>query len=209
MCFNKENTERLKKNRHETNMNNHRVIIISAPSGTGKTTIINYLLKQIRPLQFAISATSREPRGNEKDGVEYFFLSPQAFKTKIKNGDFIEYEEVYKDTFYGSLKSEVERILLTGNHVIFDVDVIGGLRIKKYYGEQALSIFILPPSIDDLQKRLLARGTDSPDMIANRLSKAQYELDFAPEFDVVIINDVLEKAQTETYKVVQQFINHI
>ena len=184
-----------------------KVIIFSAPSGSGKTTIINYLLAQNLPLQFAISATSRAPRGNEKDGVEYYFLNPQTFKEKIENGEFIEYEEVYKDTFYGSLKSEVERILLSGNHVIFDVDVAGGCRIKKYYGKRALSIFVQPPSIEELSRRLNARGTDAPDMIERRLSKAQYELGFAPEFDIIIINDILEKAQTETYKTVQKFIN--
>jgi len=186
---------------------NNRVIIISAPSGSGKTTIINYLLKQNLPLQFAVSATSRAPRGNEKDGVEYYFLSPQTFKKKIKNNEFVEYEEVYKDVFYGSLKSEVERIMANGNHAVFDVDVAGGHRIKKIYAEKALSIFILPPSIEELHKRLHARGTDMPAMIENRLAKAQYELGFAPDFDIVIINDVLEKAQLETYHAVQQFIN--
>ena len=207
MCSNKENTESLVKYRNETNMNN-RVIIISAPSGSGKTTIINYLLKQIRPLQFAISATSRAPRGNEKDGVEYYFLSPQAFKKKIKDGEFFEYEEVYKDTFYGTLKSEVERILRSGNHVIFDVDVEGGRRLKKIYGAKALSIFIKPPSLEDLRKRLIFRDTDHPDVIESRLAKANYEIGLAPEFDIVIINDVLEKTQVETYNVVQQFINN-
>ena len=185
-----------------------KVIIFSAPSGSGKSTIINYLLEQNLPLQFAVSATSRAPRGDEKEGVEYYFLSPQAFKEKIENDEFIEYEEVYEDAFYGSLKSEVERILLSGYHVIFDVDVAGGRRIKKYFGKRALSIFIEPPSIEELRRRLNARGTDSPDMIERRLAKAQYELGFAPEFDIVIINDVLEKAQTETYKAVQQFINN-
>ena len=185
---------------------NSKVIIISAPSGSGKSTIINYLLKQNLPLQFAISATSRAPRGDEKDGVEYYFLSPQVFRKKIKNGEFIEYEEVYKDAYYGSLQSEVERIQLAGNHVIFDVDVAGGLRIKKYYGEKALSIFVEPPSIEELRRRLNARGTDSPEMIENRMAKTQYELSFAPKFDVIIINDMLEKAQVETYNVVQQFI---
>jgi guanylate kinase len=184
-----------------------RVIIFSAPSGSGKSTIIKYLLQQNLPLQFAVSATSRKPRGNETDGVEYYFLSPQTFRKKIKNGEFIEYEEVYKDTFYGSLKSEVERIQLSGNHVIFDVDVAGGHRIKKIYAEKALSIFIMPPSIETLHTRLVARGADSPEMIESRLAKAQYELGFAPEFDIVIINDILEKAQAETLKIVQQFIN--
>jgi guanylate kinase len=186
-----------------------KVIIFSAPSGSGKTTIINYLLQQNLPLQFAISATSRAPRGEEKDGVEYYFLSPQAFKKKIEDNEFIEYEEVYKDTFYGSLKSEVERILSNGNHVIFDVDVAGGPRIKKSYSEKALSIFILPPSIEALHKRLHARGTDTPDMIERRLAKALSEIAFASEFDVVILNDELEKARVETFQAVQQFINRI
>lgn len=186
---------------------NGKVIIFSAPSGTGKSTIIRYLLEQNLPLQFAISATSRAPRCNEKDGVEYYFLSPEAFKKKIAEGAFLEYEEVYQDTFYGSLKSEVERIFPTGHHIIFDVDVIGGRRIKKKYGEKALAIFIRPPSAEALSKRLQARGADSPEMIERRLAKAQYELEFAPEFDVIIINDVLAKAQAETLQVVQQFIS--
>jgi guanylate kinase len=185
---------------------NSRIIIFSAPSGSGKSTIIGYLLKQDLPLQFAVSATSRAPRGNEKDGVDYYFLSPEAFKKKIEAGEFIEYEEVYKDTFYGSLKSEVERIQSAGNHVIFDVDVVGGCHIKKKYGEEALSIFVHPPSIETLRKRLGSRGTDSSDMIESRLAKAQYELGFASEFDVVIINDILEKTQAETLQVIQQFI---
>ena len=182
------------------------VIIFSAPSGSGKSTIINYLLEQNLPLEFAVSATSRAPRGNEKEGVAYYFLSPQMFKEKIGKGEFIEYEEVYKDTFYGTLQSEVERIRSGGNHVIFDVDVAGACRIKKYYADSALSIFIKPPSIEELRKRLNARGTETPEMIEKRLSKAAYELGFAPKFDIVIINDVLENAQTETLHAVQQFI---
>jgi len=186
---------------------NGKIIIFSAPSGSGKSTIINYLLAQDLPLQFAISATSRAPRGSEKEGVEYYFISPEAFKQKINAGEFIEYEEVYKDMFYGSLKSEVERIQSAGNHVIFDVDVAGGCRIKKNYGEKALSLFICPPSIDDLRKRLNVRGTDSPAMIENRLAKATYEMGFATAYDVIIINNDLAHAQAETLRVVQQFIN--
>lgn len=185
---------------------NGRVIIFSAPSGSGKSTIINYLLKQDLPVRFALSATSRAPRNTEKEGIDYYFLSPEAFRQKINEDEFLEYEEVYKNTFYGSLKSEVERIFSTGNHIIFDVDVIGGCHIKKKYGEKALAIFIRPPSIEVLRERLYDRGTDSPEMIESRLSKAQYELGFAPAFDVIIINDVLEKAQAETLQVVQQFI---
>jgi len=184
-----------------------KVIIFSAPSGSGKTTIINYLLTQNLPLQFAVSATSRAPRGDEKDGVDYYFLSIESFKKKIKDDEFIEYEEVYKDTFYGSLKSEIESIMSNGYHVVFDVDVAGGFRIKQCFAESALSIFIKPPSIKELRKRLLARGTDPPAIIESRLAKAEYELGFASEFDVVIVNDILEKAQAETLYAVQQFIN--
>ena len=185
---------------------NGKVIIFSAPSGSGKSTIISYLLKQNLPLQFAISATSRAPRDYEKEGVEYYFLTLEEFKQKINANEFVEYEEVYKEKFYGSLKSEVERIQSTGNHVVYDVDVVGGCRIKDIYGEKALSVFFRPPSIEILRKRLEDRGTDSPEMIENRLARAQYELSFAHKYDVVILNDVLETAQEETLRTVQQFI---
>lgn len=183
-----------------------KLIIFSAPSGSGKSTIINYLLKQHLPLQFSISATSRAPRGAEKEGVDYYFMTPEEFRKKIKEEEFLEYEEVYADRFYGTLKSEIERITNAGKHVVFDVDVVGGCNIKKYYGDKALSIFIQPPSIEELRKRLELRATDSPEMIEDRVAKATYELSFAPQFDVVIVNDDLEKAQSETLNIVQQFI---
>lgn len=183
-----------------------KLIIFSAPSGSGKSTIINFLLKQNLNLQFSISATSRDPRGEEKHGIEYYFLSPEEFRVKIANDDFLEYEEVYTDRFYGTLKSEVDRITSTGNNVIFDVDVVGGCNIKKFYGERALSVFIQPPSIEELRKRLEGRGTDAQDIIESRLAKAEFELGFASKFDVVIVNDNLEKAQQEALNTIREFL---
>ena len=183
-----------------------KLIIFSAPSGSGKSTIINYLLQQNLNLAFSISATSRQPRGNEKNGIEYF-LSPEDFKQKIANNEFLEYEEVYTDKFYGTLKSEIERLTNNGQNVIFDVDVKGGINIKKFYGERALSIFIQPPSIETLRKRLISRGTDAPEVIECRLAKAEYELSFAPQFDIVIINDNLQTAQEIATKKIRDFIN--
>ena len=184
-----------------------KLIIFSAPSGSGKSTIINFLLQHPElKLSFSISATSRPPRGTEKDGVEYYFLSPDEFRSRIEKGDFLEYEEVYKDRFYGTLKSEVERLLKAGRNVVLDVDVVGGVNIKKIYGERAKSIFIQPPGLAELRKRLEGRGTDSPEVIENRLQKAEYELSFAPKFDTVIVNDLLEKAQQEALDTVTAFI---
>ena len=183
-----------------------KLIIFSAPSGSGKSTIINYLLKQNLNLAFSISATSRPPRGTEQNGVEYFFLTPDEFRQKIANGEFLEYEEVYKDRFYGTLKSEVERLLKAGRNVVLDVDVVGGVNIKRMYGERAKSIFIQPPGLAELRKRLEGRGTDSPEVIESRLQKAEYELSFAPKFDTVIVNDLLEKAQQEALDSVTSFI---
>lgn len=184
-----------------------KLIIFSAPSGSGKSTIINYLLEQGLKLKFSISATSRAPRGEEKDGVEYYFLSPEDFRKRIAAGDFLEYEEVYTDKFYGTLKSEVERIFKEGNNVIFDVDVVGGCNIKKYYGNRALSVFIQPPSVEELRRRLVGRNTDSPEVIESRLAKAEYELGFAKQFDVVIVNDDLDKAKEETLRTVRNFLD--
>ena len=183
-----------------------KLIIFSAPSGSGKSTIINYLLQQSLRLRFSISATSRAPRGTEKNGVEYYFLTPEAFKARIAKGDFLEYEEVYTDKFYGTLKSEVERILNEGDNVIFDVDVVGGCNIKRYYGDRALSVFIQPPSIEELRKRLVGRGTDTPEVIESRIAKAEYELSFADKFDTVVINDDLETAKAKALQVIQAFL---
>lgn len=184
------------------------LLIFSAPSGSGKSTIVNWLMKEHPELKlaFSISCTSRAPRGTEKDGVEYFFLTPEEFKKKIEGNEFLEYEEVYQDRFYGTLKSQVESQLEDGENVIFDVDVKGGINIKKFYGERALSIFIQPPSIEELRKRLNGRGTDAPDVIEQRLAKASYEMSFAPQFDHIVVNDNLEKAKSEVYKLVHKFI---
>lgn len=183
-----------------------KLIIFSAPSGSGKSTIINHLLKQKLDLHFSISATSRAPRGTEKNGVEYYFLTPEEFRRRITDGDFLEYEEVYTDKYYGTLKSEVERILNDSKNVIFDVDVVGGCNIKKYYGDKALSVFIQPPSIAELRARLEGRGTDKPEVIESRIAKAEFELSFADKFDVIVINDNLEKAQTEALQVIKEFL---
>ena len=184
-----------------------KLIIFSAPSGSGKSTIINYLLTQNLNLSFSISATSRAPRGTEQNGVEYFFLTPEEFKAKIEADEFLEYEEVYQDRFYGTLKSQVENQLETGDSVVFDVDVKGGVNIKKFYGGRALSIFVQPPSVEELRRRLNGRGTDAPEVIEQRLAKANYELTFAPQFDHIVVNDNLEKAEQEVYKLVSDFLN--
>ena len=183
-----------------------KLIIFSAPSGSGKSTIINHLLTRDLNLAFSISATSRPPRGTEKNGVEYYFLTPDEFRKKIEEGAFLEYEEVYADKFYGTLKSEVDRLTAAGKNVVFDVDVVGGVNIKKFYGDRALSVFIQPPGIDTLRRRLESRGTDAPDVIQNRIDKAAYELTFAPQFDTVVVNDDLKTAQEEAYRKIKSFI---
>ena len=183
-----------------------KLIIFSAPSGSGKSTIINYLLTQDLNLAFSISATSRPPRGEEKHGVEYFFLSPDEFRQRIANNEFLEYEEVYKDRYYGTLKAQVEQQWEAGQNVVFDVDVVGGCNIKKFYGERALSLFIQPPSVDELRRRLTGRCTDAPEVIEHRIAKAEYVLSFAPRFDKVIINDDLETAKAEALKVIREFL---
>lgn len=184
-----------------------KLIIFSAPSGSGKSTIINHLLQQDLNLAFSISATSRPPRGTERDGVEYFFLTPDEFRERIARGEFLEYEEVYPGRFYGTLKSQVEKQLTAGQNVVFDVDVVGGCNIKKYYGERALSVFIQPPSVEELRRRLVGRGTDAPEVIEDRVAKAEYELGFAPQFDVVVVNDNLEEAQQRAYDLIRNFLN--
>ncbi|MDR2231616.1 MAG: guanylate kinase [Tannerella sp.] len=186
---------------------NNKIIIFSGPSGSGKSTIINYILKQDFPMQFAVSATSRAPRGKEKDGVEYYFITPEAFKQKIRNDEFLEYEEVYKDSFYGSLRSEVERIFSAGCHVIFDVDVAGGRRLKNIFGERSMTVFIKPPSIEVLRKRLYGRQTDTPEVIESRLAKAAYELEFVSQYDAVVISDQLEQVLADTLQLVTAFLD--
>lgn len=185
-----------------------KMLIVSAPSGSGKSTIVQWLMKEHPELRlyFSISCTSRAPRGTEQDGVEYFFLSPEEFKEKIAGNEFLEYEEVYENRFYGTLKQQVERQREAGQNVVFDVDVKGGVNIKKYYGDEALSLFIQPPSVAELRNRLTGRATDTPEAIEQRLAKAKYELTFAPQFDHVIVNDDLEVAKQETLKVVKDFL---
>ena len=186
-----------------------RLIIFSAPSGSGKSTIVQWLMKEHPELNlyFSISCTSRPPRGTEQNGVEYFFLTPEEFKAKIENDEFLEYEEVYTDRFYGTLKAQVESQLNAGQNVVFDVDVKGGVNIKKFYQEQALSVFIQPPSIEELRKRLVNRATDTPEAIETRLSKAAYELTFADQFDKIVVNDDLATAQRETLATIEAFIH--
>lgn len=189
-------------------MTKGKLIVFSAPSGSGKTTIVRHLLGiDNLNLEFSISATSREKRGEEVHGKDYYFLSAQEFKNKIKNDAFLEWEEVYRDNFYGTLKTEVERIWATGKHVIFDIDVSGGLRIKRKFPEETLAIFVKPPSIDELKIRLKKRKTESADKINMRIAKASAELATAPLFDVIIENDNLDKALAEAETLVGNFIN--
>ena len=189
-------------------MNEGKLIVFSAPSGSGKTTIVRHLLEQDDlNLEFSISATSREKRGEEVDGKDYYYLSAKEFKTKIKNDEFLEWEEVYRDNFYGTLKTEVERIWKQGKHVIFDIDVSGGLRIKRKFPEETLAVFVKPPSIDELKIRLKKRKTESADKINMRVAKASAELATAPLFDVVIENDNLDNALKEAHKLVGEFVN--
>lgn len=185
-----------------------KLIVFSAPSGSGKTTIVQHLLKQQDlNLEFSISATSREPRGEEKHGQHYYFMSFKEFKQHIKNDDFLEWEEVYRDNFYGTLKSEVARIWAKGKHVIFDIDVVGGLRIKKKFPKETLAVFVKPPSVDELKRRLKKRKTESEEKINMRIAKASIELATAPQFDYVIENNDLEVALEEAHDLVANFIN--
>ena len=189
-------------------MEKGKLIIVSAPSGSGKSTIVQWLMKEHPELKlyFSISCTSRAPRGTERNGVEYFFLTPEEFRQRIANNEFLEYEEVYEDRFYGTLKEQVERQREAGQNVVFDVDVKGGCNIKKYYGDEALSLFIQPPSVEELRRRLEGRGTDTPEAIEERLAQASYELTFAPQFDRVIINDDLKRAKAETLQITSDFL---
>jgi guanylate kinase len=185
-----------------------KMLIVSAPSGSGKSTIVQWLMKEHPELRlyFSISCTSRAPRGTEQHGVEYFFLTPEEFKTKIANNEFLEYEEVYENRFYGTLKQQVERQREAGQNVVFDVDVKGGVNIKKYYGDEALSLFIQPPSVGELRRRLEGRATDTAEAIEQRLAKAEYEMTFASQFDRIIVNDDLETAKQEALQVVKEFL---
>jgi guanylate kinase len=184
-----------------------KFIIFSAPSGAGKTTLVKHLLACRLPIEFSISATSRKPRVNEVEAKDYYFLTVEKFQEKIKNNQFIEWEEVYAGNYYGTLKSEVHRIWKNGKHVLFDIDVKGGLNIKKMYPDNALSVFIMPPSIEELEHRLIARSTDDIQTIRKRVDKAKLELSFANQFDIVIVNDNLEEAKNKVYKVVSDFIS--
>jgi guanylate kinase len=187
-------------------MQQNKLIIVSAPSGAGKTTIVRHLLSLPLPLAFSVSATSRAPRQGEEDGKDYYFMSSEEFLQKIEEGAFLEWEEVYTGTFYGTLKSEVDRIWSNGSSVVFDVDVIGGLNIKKIYGDQALAIFVQPPSVEALRQRLCNRSTESDEKIATRIAKAEYELSFSPDFDEIVINDHLEVALAEAESMVRKFL---
>ena len=189
--------------------NRGKLIIVSAPSGSGKSTIINWLMQEHPELNlsFSISCTSRAPRGTEQNGVEYFFLTPEEFRERIARKEFLEYEEVYEDRFYGTLKSQVKHQRDAGQNIVFDVDVKGGCNIKKHYGSEALSLFIQPPSIEELRQRLENRGTDAPEIIEQRLAKAEYELTFAPKFDHIVVNDDLATAEAEALKLVEDFLN--
>jgi guanylate kinase len=188
--------------------NTGKLIVFSAPSGSGKTTIVHHLLNQHKlNLDFSISATSRSKRGTEQHGKDYYFISPNEFKNHIENNDFIEWEEVYTNNFYGTLKSEVERIWEQGKHVIFDIDVVGGLNIKKKFPNKTLAVFVQPPSILEMERRLRNRKTDTEEKILERVKKAEKELKFAKDFDVILINDNLEDAKQQAYELVKKFVN--
>jgi guanylate kinase len=183
-----------------------KLLIFSAPSGSGKTTIVRRLLEQFSNLEFSISATSRAPRGIEQNGVDYYFLSAEEFAEAVAANKFVEWEEVYKGTCYGTLRSEMERIWSKGNVILFDVDVMGGIRLKEIFGNDAMSIFVMPPSIEELRRRLEGRGTDAPEVIEKRIAKAAFELTKAPQFDKQVVNDNLEVAVAEVAEIVKNFI---
>ncbi len=182
-----------------------KIVIFSAPSGSGKTTIVRELLKRYPDMEFSVSATSRRPRGAEKDGTDYYFLSEEEFRKAVEEDRFVEWEEVYKGTCYGTLRSEIERIWAKGNTILFDVDVMGGMNLKRIFGEKACSIFIMPPSVGELRRRLVGRGTDAPDVIEKRVAKAEFEMTKAPSFDHIVVNDVLADAVAETVAILDKF----
>jgi guanylate kinase len=183
-----------------------KLVIISAPSGAGKTTIVRQMLESGLNLGFSISATTRPPRGDEKDGIDYFFISAAEFRKRIDNNEFVEWEEVYEDLFYGTLKSELERIWSNGNHVIFDVDAKGGIKLKKIFGTKSIAIFIMPPSVDELENRLIKRATDNEEKIRMRVDKSKEEMELANQFDNVIINHHLDKAKEEVLNIITSFL---
>jgi guanylate kinase len=183
-----------------------KLVIISAPSGTGKTTIIKHLLDSILRLEFSVSATTRQPRGNETNGKEYYFLSLEDFKKRIDNNEFVEWEEVYKDHLYGTLKSEIERIWANGNHILFDVDVRGGINLKKIFGNRSAALFIMAPSTKELELRLIKRGTDNPEKIRMRVEKAEEEMKLSNQFDFIVINNQLDEAKEEAFAIVSSFL---
>ena len=183
-----------------------KVIVFSAPSGAGKTSIVRYLLEQNSQLSFSISATTRAKREMEVDGRDYYFISVPEFQKRIENEAFLEWQEVYKGQYYGSLKSEVDRLCGEGKVVLFDVDVLGGLNIKKYYKDEALAIFVQPPTLESLKERLIGRGTETPESLKKRLDKAEYEMTFAPQFDVILVNDQLEDARNEATRLIRDFL---
>ena len=186
---------------------NGKLVIFSAPSGAGKTTIVRNVLKSELPLEFSVSATSRKKRENETDGIDYYFLTPDSFREKVLNGEFIEWEEVYTDHLYGTLRSEIERIWQSGKSVIFDVDVAGALNLKKMYGNRAIAIFVMPPSAGELERRLKGRGTESDEKISLRMAKAEEEIARAGEFDCIVVNKDLEEATSQAISLVTDFLD--
>ncbi len=183
-----------------------KLVIFSAPSGSGKTTIVRELLKRFPQFEFSISATSRQPRGQERDGVDYYYLSNDEFRARVERDEFVEWEEVYAGTCYGTLKSEMERIWVKGNIIVFDVDVMGGINLKSLFGDDACSIFIMPPSVEELERRLRGRGTDSEEVIQKRINKAEFELSKADQFDFTVVNDVLDVAVDEATDIITNFL---
>ena len=188
-------------------MNKGKLLIFAAPSGSGKSTIVNFLMHQGLNTHFSVSSTTRKPRGKEQNGVDYFFISEDEFRHNIIMNEFVEYEEVYKGIFYGTMKSQVERQIERGENVVFDVDVNGGMAIKKHYGNRALSIFIMPPSKEELRNRLISRGTDSMEVIEERLKRVDYEISQANNFDYIVVNDNLEQAEHKVFELVKTFLD--